>query len=449
MKKNYISFLLALLLITLYSCSDDDTEKSVPSVTTATPKNISTTAATVGGSITSTGGDAILKSGVVYSSNVAMPTTADNKMESSDKEGDFSGVIEGLASGTTYHVRAFATNSVGTSYGAVVDFMTGNAAPTVTDVMISGTASVNETLTADYDYDDAEGDTEGATMFQWYSATSADGAGEAAIDGATAKTFVVTDVQNGMYLRVSITPKATAGSTDGAEVKSAYTGLVGAETVTFTYDGDEVTYGTIISTVTERKWLDRNLGAGRVAQSVDDYQAYGDLFQWGRAADKHQRVTRTSGADEDADGVTGITSTNEPYETSSSNTPETNKFIISPVSPRDWRVPQENNLWQGVDGANNPCPPGWRIPTLSEWLDEEIVSAEDAFSRFKMTYTGQRDISNGNILYSTTDGVYWSSTSEDTGSGWFASDYIGISSGVFYNDYVYRANGQACRCIKN
>ena len=35
-------------------------------------------------------------------------------------------------------------------------------------------------------------------------------------------------------------------------------------------------------------WMDRNLGAYRVAQSVDDYQAYGWLYQWGRLADGHE-----------------------------------------------------------------------------------------------------------------------------------------------------------------
>ena len=35
-------------------------------------------------------------------------------------------------------------------------------------------------------------------------------------------------------------------------------------------------------------WMDRNLGALRVAQSVDDYHSYGWLYQWGRLADGHE-----------------------------------------------------------------------------------------------------------------------------------------------------------------
>lgn len=43
-----------------------------------------------------------------------------------------------------------------------------------------------------------------------------------------------------------------------------------------------------------RCWLDRNLGASRVANSYDDSQAYGYLFQWGRANDGHQIRTSST-----------------------------------------------------------------------------------------------------------------------------------------------------------
>ena len=36
----------------------------------------------------------------------------------------------------------------------------------------------------------------------------------------------------------------------------------------------------------------------------------------------------------------------------------------------DWRSPQSNNLWQGVNGVNNPCPGGYRLPTDAELFAE-------------------------------------------------------------------------------
>ena len=51
-------------------------------------------------------------------------------------------------------------------------------------------------------------------------------------------------------------------------------------------------YGTVVNPVTGKVWLDRNLGSTQVATSSTDAASYGDLYQWGRAADGHQ--VRTS-----------------------------------------------------------------------------------------------------------------------------------------------------------
>ncbi|PIP46684.1 MAG: hypothetical protein COX15_00065, partial [Candidatus Colwellbacteria bacterium CG23_combo_of_CG06-09_8_20_14_all_42_19] len=118
------------------------------------------------------------------------------------------------------------------------------------------------------------------------------------------------------------------------------------DSVTFTYKGSSVTYGTVLNATTGKCWMDRNLGASQVATSSTDSAAYGDLFQWGRLDDSHQ--TRTS-----------ATTSN----LSSSNNPGHSNFILAPNSPYNGRSPQNDNLWQGVTGTNNPCPSGWRIPT--------------------------------------------------------------------------------------
>jgi hypothetical protein len=98
-----------------------------------------------------------------------------------------------------------------------------------------------------------------------------------------------------------------------------------------------LTYGYAYNPTTQRVWLDRNLGATQVATSSTDSNAYGWLYQWGRATDGHQ--IRTS--------VTTPT-------LSSTDQPINNNFIITSITPDDWRNPQNNNLWQGVDGINNP-----------------------------------------------------------------------------------------------
>jgi hypothetical protein len=462
--KNKITYSILMVAAIIFdSCKKDDPEvpKLIPVVITGGAVNVTLTSATVAGTVTSDGNAKITATGVVYSSNVSLPTIVDNKKELTDGQSNFTAALDGLTSGTTYHARAYATNSVGTGYGAVVDFTTGNAAPVASNLTVTGILEVGKTVTATYTYIDPENNPEGTTAFQWYVATSATGAGEAPIAGATSKTFVIQDAQNGKFLRVSVTPNAASGTINGTEVKSTYTNAVGAETVTFTYNGASVTYGTIISPTTQRKWLDRNLGAGRIPQAIDDYQAYGDLFQWGRPADGHQLITRTGPTDADATGVAAITSTVAPYETSSSDVPPNNKFIIvkGSATPRDWRDPQNNALWQGVNGINNPCPAGWRIPTYEEFKAEAFSNGPDAFSKLKLTLSGQRQGNDGAIALSTL-ADYWTSTIIEFTPGQFGSlfgiSFDNSSAAVTYGDldpnkgaYDVRRTGKACRCIKN
>jgi len=188
----------------------------------------------------------------------------------------------------------------------------------------------------------------------------------------------------------------------------------------------------VTNPITGKTWMDRNLGASQAATSSNDAAAYGDLYQWGRGADGHQ--CRNSGT------ISTLSSSDQPNHAD---------FILPPNSPWDWRALQNNNLWQGVSGVNNPCPSSYRLPTFTE-LDAERTSWSQnnsigAFnSPLKLVLTGYRFLADGSLNSVGSHGGYWSNTMNGIGE-WG----LGFDNGFAYIAGSNRAHGIAVRCIKD
>ncbi len=297
-----------------------------PTVLTESVSNITRSGATITGNVTSQASAAVTSRGVCYATT-QNPTLSNTCVTSGSGIGSFSANLTGLNAGTLYYVRAFATNSIGTSYGSQIEFTT-----------------------------------------------------------------------------IAISLHARDSTTAVVEVRNPTTGRV---------------------------WMDRNLGAGRAATSIADVEALGDLYQWGRAADGHQR--RNS-----------LNSTT----LSSSDTPGNGNFITTITEPYDWRSPANINLWQGVNGINNPCPVGFRVPTYTEWHAERQTWSSNnnagAFaSPLKLPLAGVRR-SDGSIHHVGTHGFYWTSTVV-VNYAWSQN----FDSRSTYNSQSGRANGKPVRCIKD
>lgn len=99
------------------------TSTIIPTLTTTAITDISTTSATSGGTISADGGASVTSRGVCWSI-IQNPTTSDNKTSNGSGDGNFTSSIIGLIPNTTYYVRAYATNSVGTAYGTQISFTT-------------------------------------------------------------------------------------------------------------------------------------------------------------------------------------------------------------------------------------------------------------------------------------------------------------------------------------
>mgnify|MGYP000076273864 CR=1 FL=1 len=119
--KNKLTILLFSSLF-LFSCKKEGvTTPAVKTTSIQVDKNNNT--ATANGEVTAEGASAVSKRGFVWST-VSNPTVSDASSSNQFGPGVFTQQISGLNLGTTYYVRAFATNSNGTTYGNQLDFKT-------------------------------------------------------------------------------------------------------------------------------------------------------------------------------------------------------------------------------------------------------------------------------------------------------------------------------------
>ena len=432
--KKLISTLI--LATALFSCSSDEQTISTPTLTTNVATSISQTGATSGGNITSNGGADITARGVVWSTTQNPTISLSTKTTDGTGIGSFSSNITNLIAGTTYYVRAYATNSAGTSYGNEISFATGNV-----QLLVITTSAISN-----------------------ITQNTASSGGNITSDGGgniTARGVVWSTTQNPT---ISLSTKTTDGTGVGS-FTSSITNLTAGTTYYVrayatnsqgTAYGNEVNFITItpnntpsypagsvfcasgptaivdvINPVTGKIWMDRNLGATQAATTSTDGNSYGDLYQWGRGNDGHQcRNSPTT---------TTLSSTDQPANGS---------FILAPNSPFDWRSPQNTNLWQGVNGVNNPCPSGYRLPTEieinAERLSWSINNSAGAFaSPLKLPVAGYRLDSNGSLAGAGTYGIYWSSTVNGARSELL---YFSINAGIGADR---RAFGGSVRCLKD
>ena len=111
---------------------------NLPTVTTASVSNISTTFAFAGGTVTDDGGGSVSARGICWDT-AAAPTTAKSVSMNGTGSGAFTSMADGLLPGVKYYLRAYATNSAGTSYGVEHSFVTLliKTVPTVTTSSVS------------------------------------------------------------------------------------------------------------------------------------------------------------------------------------------------------------------------------------------------------------------------------------------------------------------------
>jgi len=163
-------------------------------------------------------------------------------------------------------------------------------------------------------------------------------------------------------------------------------------------------------------WMARDLGASRSISSTTDIASYGDLYQWGRGTDGHEKWDSTI-----------ISKTDPP-------SPVQNNFVFVTGTNIDWRYIVDDTLWNstGELSDNNPCPVGYRLPTPAE--------LENHAANINLHHAGQRTSTNGTLEGQDLYGTYWTSTS---------GTYIKIVGSTITRETAGTTFGRCVRCIKN
>mgnify|MGYP002399017678 FL=1 len=115
---------IKVLLIILLSVGCKKNKESLPAVVTGMVTNITRTTASVSGEVTDNGGLDVTSRGFCWGTAVN-PTTSGSKTTTGSGTGTFSEILDGLSPSTTYYVRAYAINELGTAYGDQQSFTTG------------------------------------------------------------------------------------------------------------------------------------------------------------------------------------------------------------------------------------------------------------------------------------------------------------------------------------
>ncbi|MBA9072948.1 hypothetical protein GGR22_001074 [Flavobacterium gossypii] len=209
--------------------------------------------------------------------------------------------------------------------------------------------------------------------------------------------------------------------------------------VTFNYEGTSVTYITVRGS-DGNVWLQQNLGSASVATSQNDEASYGDLFQWGRWDDGHQKRNSALGTAPTPNNPAGLATGNDTFYTG-------------------WWSPNAlSDKWEAATPAAateiNGCDPckalgnGWKLPTEAEWTaikdSQNISNPATAFqSVLKLPVSGYRAAS-GSFSFVGTRGYFWSSTTSSSGAKYF---YVGTTI-ANPSAGAPRSQSAAIRCLK-
>ncbi|QTA84768.1 hypothetical protein [Desulfonema magnum] len=377
---------------------------SSPTVTTAAISGVTSSSATCGGNVTSDGNADITARGVCWNTS-GTPTTAHSKTSDGTGTGIFTSTLTGLASGTTYYVRAYATNSEGTAYGEEVTFVT-NSVPVVTTASIgdvtSATAICGGNVTSDGNADIT------ARGVCWNTSGTPTTAGSKTSDGTGAGIF--TSTLTGLASGTTYYVRAYATNSEG----TAY--------------GDEVTFATVTNSV-----------------PVVTTEAISDITS--SSATCGGNVTSDGNADITARGVcwntSGTPTTADSKTSDGTGTGIFTSTLTELASGTTYYVRAYATNSEGTAYGDEVTFVTSSVPVVTTAAISDITSSS-ATCGGNVTSDGNADISARGVCWNTsgTPTTDDSSTSDGTGTGIFTSTLTGLDRDTTYYVRAYATNSE-------
>jgi hypothetical protein len=190
--------------------------RTTATVTTSPVSSITYASAVVGGEVTADGGSPVTQRGIVYMLGQGQPSLGSNPgLNLGNGTGVFSTTLNGLRSGSSYSVRAYAINGEGTSYGLPITFFTQQSVTAVSSMRMNASPTAAATVGYSFSF---SGPVTGLTTANFTVATTGavSGASIASVSGSgnTYTVIVNTGTGNGtLQLQVAnsngVTPVVT------------------------------------------------------------------------------------------------------------------------------------------------------------------------------------------------------------------------------------------------
>ncbi len=220
-----------------------------PTVTTGAVSGVTASGASVAGEVTADGGAAVSARGVAYA-KAANPSLADASVAGGSGTGAFDAELTGLDAGTTYYVRAYATNAEGTTYGAETTFTTDAVVPTVTTGTVSAVTSADASVAGEVT---ADGGAAVSARGVVYGTTSNPTVADASVvsgSGTGAFSAGLTDLAPATTYYVRAYATNAEGTSYGSEVSFTTAGVL-PTVVTGAVSGVTTDGGTVGAEVTD------------------------------------------------------------------------------------------------------------------------------------------------------------------------------------------------------